>query len=657
MNDAIYDIECYSNFFSVVIYSPNSDKYFTYEVSERKNDIGRLANTINIMAGKKMRMVGFNNMEYDYPVLHAVLSYHKTRPSATWEKVCTIAKVKTNAIIDGDFRNRFDHVIWENNQIVEQVDLFKIHHFDNVSKSTSLKVLQFNMRSESIEEIPFDPRKPVDPKDFDKLLEYNKHDVQETYRFYLETVKAIEFREQLSKIHTKNFVNFNDTKIGKTIFQIELEEQLGKSICYSFDHEGKRQPRQTFRSKIALADVIFWYVIFKDKGLNLVHKWIQEQVLSGQTKDVFTGIDIDDLGELVHHCNKKAVKGKIKNLNCVVDGFKFVFGTGGLHGCVDPCTVESDAERVIVDLDVTSYYPSLAIENTVFPQHLGKEFCNIYAKLKKERMRHAKGSPQNAALKLALNGVYGDSNNVYSPFYDPQYTMAITINGQLLLCMLAEWLMEIDGLEMIQANTDGVTVRIDRKKTHLLEAVCKKWEAWTSLELESATYKRMFIRDVNNYIAEYDNGKLKRKGAYEYEIEWHKNFSCLIVQKAAEAFLINGTDIETFIRNHEDSYDFYLRAKVPRSSRLVIRYIFNDDVKQQYPLQNITRYYVSTTGGSLIKIMPPLPKKPDKWREFAVTKDRLVTVHDVIAPLENIDFDYYIKETEKLVKPLLKKLK
>lgn len=600
---------------------------------------------------KKMRMVGFNNIEYDYPVLHTVLNYFRVRPSATWQEICKVAKNKTDAIIHGDFQNRFAHVIWENNQIAEQVDLFKIHHFDNVAKSTSLKVLQFNMRSESIEELPFDPSKPVDPKDFDKLLEYNKHDVRETYRFYLETIDAIKLREQLSELHGENFINFNDTKIGKTIFQIELEEQLGKSICFSFDHEGKKKPRQTHRKTIALADVIFWYVIFKDKGLNLVHKWIQQRVLKGETKNVFTGIDIDDLGELVHHCDKKAVKGKIKNLNCVVDGFKFVFGTGGLHGCVDPCTVESDAERVIVDLDVTSYYPSLAIENTLFPKHLGKEFCSIYAKLKKERMRHAKGTPQNAALKLALNGIYGDSNNVYSPFYDPQYTMAITINGQLLLCMLAEWLMEIDGLQMIQANTDGVTVRIERSKIKLLKDVCKRWEAWTKLELESATYKRMFIRDVNNYIAEYEGGKLKRKGAYEYEIEWHKNFSCLIVQKAAEAFLTKGIDIEAFIRNHSESYDFYLRAKVPKSSRLVLR---KDGTEKK--LQNITRYYISTTGGNLIKIMPPLPKKPDKWREFAVSKDRLVTVHDVIAPLENIDFDYYIKETEKLVKPLLNKI-
>jgi hypothetical protein len=211
--------------------------------------------------------------------------------------------------------------------------------------------------------------------------------------------------------------------------------------------------------------------------------------------------------------------------------------------------------------------------------------------------------------------------------------------------------MRIDGLEMVQANTDGVTVRVERDKLKSVEAVCKEWEKETKLELESAYYSRMFIRDVNNYIAEYEGGKLKRKGAYEYELDWHKNFSSLVVQKAAEAHLVHGKDIEEFVRNHDDPYDFYLRAKVPRSSRLMLR---GDGEEKQ--LRNITRYFVSNGDGQLIKIMPPLPKKPDKEREIAVNKGWNVTVHDVLAPLEDINYGFYIGETLKLVKPVKRKV-
>ena len=38
--------------------------------------------------------------------------------------------------------------------------------------------------------------------------------------------------------------------------------------------------------------------------------------------------------------------------------------------------------------------------------------------------------------------------------------MNITINGQLSLCLLAEKLLTIEGLKIIQVNTDGVTVAV-----------------------------------------------------------------------------------------------------------------------------------------------------------------------------------------------------
>lgn len=49
--------------------------------------------------------------------------------------------------------------------------------------------------------------------------------------------------------------------------------------------------------------------------------------------------------------------------------------------------------------------------------------------------------------------------------------MSITLNGQLLLCVLAENLIKISGLTLIQINTDGVTVRLPRSEMHHLQEV------------------------------------------------------------------------------------------------------------------------------------------------------------------------------------------
>lgn len=112
-----------------------------------------------------------------------------------------------------------------------------------------------------------------------------------------------------------------------------------------------------------------------------------------------------------------------------------------------------------------------------------------------QRKSYAKGTPENAMLKLALNSVYGDSNNQYSVFYDPMYTMKITVNGQLSLLMLAERLLKFEELKLVQLNTDGLTVALPRDKEDEYSAVCKKWESDVGLELEFVEYERMMIRD------------------------------------------------------------------------------------------------------------------------------------------------------------------
>lgn len=94
--------------------------------------------------------------------------------------------------------------------------------------------------------------------------------------------------------------------------------------------------------------------------------------------------------------------------------------------------------------------------------------------------------------------------------------------------------------------------------------------------------------------------KIKRNGVFEYELNWHQNFSALVIPKAVEACFAGKSDIETFIINHNDFYDFLMRTKVPRNSQLFWG-------NQQ--IQNVSRYYISNEGESLMKIMPPIPKK------------------------------------------------
>ena len=291
-------------------------------------------------------------------------------------------------------------------------------------------------------------------------------------------------------------------------------------------------------------------------------------------------------------------------------------------------------------------YPNIAIANKVFPLHLTEKFCDIYQDVYEQRKSYAKGTAENAMLKLALNGVYGDSNNQYSPFFDPKYTMVITVNGQLSLCLLAEKLLKIKDLKIIQVNTDGITVALPRNSKQEYDAICEVWQNQVGLQLEFADYSKMIIRDVNNYISVYTNNKLKRKGAYQYEdLGWHQNQGGLVIPMAAEAFMLHGVSIEHFIKNHKNKYDFMLRTKVPRSSSLVMVMEDSTEVQQQ----NICRYYPSKNGGKLVKIMPPL-EEGGELRRLALDKEwNVKTCNNVEDFYSDIDYDYYISEANKLV--------
>ena len=352
-------------------------------------------------------------------------------------------------------------------------------------------------------------------------------------------------------------------------------------------------------------------------------------------------------------------------LSVINGGFQFDLGTGGIHGSVEAQIVTSDEDYVVADYDFASWYPHLSFKNGVYPAHLGAAFCTIYEGMYHERKSYPKINPINYALKIALNGSYGNSNSKFSPFYDPKFTMTITMNGQLYVCMLAEQFIKIPGLRVIQVNTDGITVHTPRKYLPYVQNIIKWIEQVTKTAMEETIYSRMLILNVNNYIAEYatydsekrempgvTGGKCKRKNAYMItkDKQWHQDQSSPVVAMAANAALLNGDDIRGFIENHCEIYDFMIMVKVPKKSWLRIE---NTDI------QLTSRVYASDheDAGQVYEWRNPKKntasqeRKPNK--HFSGVDMKLANdMKD--ASFDDINYDYYVKEAEKLVLPLLK---
>lgn len=614
-NDFIYDLELYPNVFTMAVEHAASPMRWAFEISDWRNDSRAIIEFVQWLASRGARMVGFNSLNFDYPLIHTLCRMGHSDALTLYQKAQAIIGAQED-------EDRWVHSVKPTDRLVQQIDLYRVFHFDNKAKATGLKVLEFNMRSDNISDLPYPVGTVLTLDQLPVIKTYNAHDVSKTKDFMLKSMDMLHFREELeTKYPGRDWINFNDTKIGKEYFTMQLEASGVQ--CFTYGPNG-REPRQTRRPSLALNDAILPWIRFENPEFQSVLDWLKGQTIT-ETKGVFTDVIAR------------------------VGGIDFVFGLGGLHGSLENEVVEAK-DGAIVDIDVESYYPSTAIAQRFRPAHFPETFCDIYASLKEQRKAYKKGSAENAMLKLALNGVYGDTNNPFSVFYDPLMTMRITLNGQLLLCLLVENLLKIPGLRVVQANTDGITVQLYQGGAEQMKQVVQWWEGITHLKMEFAEYNRMFIRDVNNYIAEYVSGKVKRKGAYEHDLEWHQNHSALVVPKVAEKVLLEGAPIRETVERWPDLMDFMLRTKVPRSSTLQIEY--HDGEGDQ--LQRVTRYYIAKGGGRLFKIMPPLAKKPGEWRRIGVESGWGVHVCNDIrdAGQAPVDFDYYVHEIEKIVNGL-----
>jgi len=663
-NAIVYDIEVLPNVFTFDMEFLHSDQRSTWEISQYRDDRHEFRQFLNWCNQNQIPMIGFNNENYDYRVIHQFFM----RPDITYQEMREI----NDTIIKG--RDPFAYSVWANKRFAPQVDLYKIHHFDNGAKTTSLKALQINMRSDNVIEsaLGFDHVYTEDEVNND-LIPYNQWDVKTTKDFAHISMEEIEFRTGLVEQFGAEVLSWNSTKIGEKM----LEQQLGDEACYDRS-SGRRVKRQTFRHSIKIADIIFPYITFKTPEFQSILDYLNSQTL---TADEMTG-------------NLKT-KGVFTDLKTNFGGIEFSFGLGGIHGSVKKKRIEATPDFPIRDIDVKSLYPSIAIVNKLYPEHLGQLFVEKYPNLLVERAKHDKGTIQNALYKLAANGAYGKSNSKFSVFFDPQYTMTITINGQLMLAMLAEWLvLEVPTLQLIQINTDGITYTIHKDFEPLAAEICQHWCGYTALILEDADYTHMWIRDVNNYVARDTKGKLKQKGDYWHPDPfnyaesiskssppaWHKDFNPTIVTRAAVNAMVYGIDPKIFIRSCDDPYEFVCRVKTRGSDKLML----GDE-----EIQRTTRYYISTLGRRMYKLAPPpagyeigqykraskltdkfyhdvmLEIGPNVWDERIHTKNKskyanresnvqagwFVSECNDISRFDfaTVNYDWYVQEAQKLI--------
>lgn len=626
----VYDIEQFPNFHSCHFKSLNGSQEITFVIHSSRNDI---LEYFEFLSKKVSGLIGFNNLDYDYPLLHFLITtfYNKTEYYQKPDDINQLLYQESKSIINKKFSGIAPWKV-----IIPQIDVFKIHHFDNTAKMTSLKWIQFVVRWDNVEDLDINFNENVKNEDIVSILKYNKNDVDSTLEFYNQSLNEIKIRKNIQKIFDIDCLNLNDVKIGENLFLKYIEDKTGLT-------KSNIKDKVIIKDEIAFKNCILSYINFKTENFQKAFDSIRRTVIKG---------------------TKQEFKYKF-----IQDDIIYKYGSGGLHAQNRAGIYKNDENHIIIDIDVASYYPSLAVQNDFYPEHLGVQFCEIYKERYDYRIsiKPDKSKANEAGTwKLALNGLYGKTGDKYSPFYDPEYTMKITINGQLLLSMLTERLiLDINGMQIIQVNTDGITVKIHKDLEDKLKIICEAFEKKTGLSLEYVYYKKFIMRDVNNYIAVYDKPdselynsfskstwydnnytKHKTKGSFQVvpeangKIAYHKNWSMRVVSKALYNYYIYNIPIKDSIINNTDILDFCKVFRNKSGSSAV--FIKPDSTKIN--LTKTTRYFMSNNGGRILKVYndkrQELVEATGKITIFNKIEDKHISEH-------MINYSYYIRECNK----------
>jgi hypothetical protein len=626
----IYDIELYKNFFCINFIGLDKVKH-SFVLYENRNEQGDVVDYINqipqLLEFLKdvTGLVGFNCLKFD----SQVLNYIQKNPTATIQQIYNAGQ-KT-----------FEDKFYPEKSLIPNLDLFKIHHYDNKNKSTSLKWVEFSMNMLNIQSLPIEPNSEIKPEEVDKLVEYCYNDCEATLDFYWLTkgqtehpvykgVDAIQFRKDIQSNYGISCLNYNDVQIG-------IEIGLKQYVQISKRRKEYVEKLRTFRKEINISDCIENNINFQSETFQLFLKHLKTLKIKPQSIKEEEGFSLNYKGVL------------------------FTFGWGGLHTEDKPRQTFKTDNTQIIDCDVISYYPSAIINRGLYPAHLGKEFVEGYKQIFQQRVEAKKLSKTdksyqsvNEALKLSLNGTYGKTNSEYSYLYDPLVTFKVTVNNQLCLLMLCEKLLD-NNINLLSVNTDGLVCQIDNNQEELYYSICKEWEESTKFQLEYAFYNKLLQTSVNDYIAEKTNGELKFKGDFEYDKHLHKNNSARIVPLALKEYFINSVNYIEFIRNHKNIFDFCIGVKA--KDYLDIRLYFYEDGKVQYTQikEKVVRYYVSKYYTTIKKVYnKDVPIKKGlikKGKVLNLEKGYNLTYFNKFEKKDNynINYEYYIERVRKIV--------
>lgn len=604
----IFDLEVFPNVFHCCCKNTETQEIKLFEISTRKN---QLVDLVRYFDENNYMFCGYNNHHYDDVIINYLLDLLFKLDGMHYERICRSIFNLSTYIVNYEEGTENKAKRWKYAHCFHSMDLLTMLFSSKLR--VGLKEMQVTMHYHNVQEYEGDFTQWLPEDEIDKMIAYNINDVESTTTL-LNTLKGdIELRLFIEEEYGLDTLSMDSVKIAESLLAKKYCEATG--IPFK-ELKEMRSPMDT----IHLKDVILPTIEYKNQILKDILNEMKSQVVSSLER-----------------------KGYEKKF--VLSNVVYSVGVGGIHSIHTPEIFRPKDDEYIGHSDVASMYPSFIVQYKWIPRHLGETFWKIYKQIYHERIeaKHSGQKLKNMALKLVLNSVTGKFQQNTSWMYDPFAIFKIRINGQLVLLMLVDRLLELN-CKIVQVNTDGVVYVAKKADSDRIQEAINEVERITRLSFESNNYEAFYQYAINDYFgieegySQSNNPKLiEKKGMFITETRLGKGLAPVIIPKAVINYFLTKEPVTDFIKRQTDIKDFLMcqRADKKFKVRHGNRYV-----------QRINRYYASTNDHYLTKV-------GENGNEANMLTKSGVTILNKMddQPIEqrHVNYQYYISEANKII--------
>lgn len=587
------NVESYPNYFLITFKLHTQNKFIQLECGQGKSFNPQFLSWLMY----NYRTVGFNSNSYDLMLIWLAYKIQDT----------SILKDATNDLILRDMRPfELKKEYAFRTYATPHIDLIEVAPLKG-----SLKLYGARLHTQSIQEQPFDINSDLTEFEIEELKKFNCKQLDITEELFNFMKERLDLRESLGNEYHEYLMSKSDAQIAEVILTKEVSRITNHKI-----EKPTVEPGTVYRYSIP------HYIQYQTPSLM--------QLLDKVRVAKF----------IVQPSGKIAIPEELTGAVRINKGL-YRIGIGGLHSSEECVAYKASDSVQIVDRDVASYYPRLITNLRLYPHSCGPTFLTAFEKIIETRL-HAKKNKifaRDKGLKIVINGTSGKLSDTWSNFYSPDNTIQMTVSGQLALLMFIE-MLELSGIEVISANTDGIVMLVGKDKEDALKQVVKQWESTTGFETEETRYKSYYARDVNAYFAVKLDGSVKKKGPYsevgsQSGTQLDTNPTVLICSDAVEALLSKGTPIEQTINECRNFTRFVnvRQAKAPGAH------------KNGHYLGRVLRWYYAKGETGAIHTVAHNSKVADS--------DGAKPVMDLPVDFpSDVDYQWYINRTKEILEEI-----